>query len=82
MQPMYQPEIPIVEALSQTYEAWVETPGALELWQELSLKWDTGKSSSSGGASLMQGDLEIEPVDQIDLLLRSLLCYLVDEPGE
>lgn len=35
MQPMYQPELPIVEALSQTYDAWAETPGVLALCQDL-----------------------------------------------
>jgi hypothetical protein len=41
MQPMYKPELPIVEVLSQTYEAWAETPGAFALWQELCMSWDS-----------------------------------------
>lgn len=44
-QPMYEPELPITEALSKTHDAWVETPGALELWQELCRSWDAEASS-------------------------------------
>ena len=40
MQPMYQPELPIVQALSQTYEAWAETPEALACWKGLCENWD------------------------------------------
>ncbi|KAM0715024.1 hypothetical protein Q7P37_009489 [Cladosporium fusiforme] len=47
LQPMYQPELPITEALSQTYDAWAETPGALELWQELCKGWDAEESITS-----------------------------------
>lgn len=32
---MYRPELPIVETLAQTYEAWAKTPGALEVWSVL-----------------------------------------------
>lgn len=39
-QVMYQPELPIVEVLHQTYEVWAESPGALALWQEVCISWD------------------------------------------
>lgn len=40
MQPMYQPELLIVEALSQTRDAWSEMSGALALWEELRMSRD------------------------------------------
>lgn len=48
-QPMYQPELSIIEALSQTYDAWAETSGALEHWQGLCRGWgdDTGDWSDA-----------------------------------
>lgn len=35
MQPAYEPELPITEALAQTYDAWAETPGAYVMFQEI-----------------------------------------------
>ena len=34
-QPAYEPELPITEALAQTYDAWAETPGAYVMFQEI-----------------------------------------------
>jgi hypothetical protein len=39
MQPMYQPELPITEALMQTYDVWAETPGVFAICQDLSKSW-------------------------------------------
>lgn len=35
MQPAYEPELPITEALAQTYDAWAEMPGAFAMFQEI-----------------------------------------------
>jgi hypothetical protein len=35
MQPAYEPELPITEALAQTYDAWAETPGAFAMFQKI-----------------------------------------------
>lgn len=35
MQPAYEPELPITEALAQTYDAWAETPGSYVMFQEI-----------------------------------------------
>lgn len=40
LQPMYQPELPMTELLTQTHDAWAETPGAIALWQSLCYSWD------------------------------------------
>ena len=50
MQPMYQPELPIIQALSQTYEAWAETPEALECWWGLCQDWDAEESTTASKA--------------------------------
>ena len=47
MQPMYEPELPIIQALSQTYEAWTETPEALECWKGLCQDWDAEIDASA-----------------------------------
>jgi len=38
-QPMYQPELPIIEALMQTYDVWAETPGVFAICQDFSRSW-------------------------------------------
>ena len=43
MQPAYEPELPITEALAQTYDAWAETPGAYVMFQEIRTR-DTRES--------------------------------------
>jgi 5'(3')-deoxyribonucleotidase len=43
MQPMYQPELPMTEALVQTYDVWAETTGVFVICQDLSKSW--GKST-------------------------------------
>lgn len=40
LQPMYQPELPMTKLLTQTYDAWAETPGAIALWRSLCKTWD------------------------------------------
>jgi hypothetical protein len=35
MEPAYEPEFPITEALAQTYDAWAETPGAFAMFQKI-----------------------------------------------
>lgn len=50
MQPMYQPELPIVQALSQTYEAWAETPEALACWKGLCENWDAESMADAQAA--------------------------------
>ncbi|GAB7335857.1 hypothetical protein MBLNU13_g08120t2 [Cladosporium sp. NU13] len=35
MQPAYEPELPITEALAQTCDAWAETPGAYAMFQAI-----------------------------------------------
>lgn len=40
LQPMDEPELPALQARSQMYEAWVETPGALECLWGLFGSWD------------------------------------------
>jgi hypothetical protein len=53
MQPMYQPELPIVQALSQTYDAWAETPEALACWKGLCEDWgvEGGVADAAEGAA-------------------------------
>jgi hypothetical protein len=43
MQPMYQPELPMTEALVQAYDVWAETTGVFVICQDLSKSW--GKST-------------------------------------
>jgi hypothetical protein len=38
MQPAYEPELPITEALAQTYDAWAETPGAFVMFLEVTTR--------------------------------------------